>query len=161
MKYSPLILAAFSLLTGSGGLLAQEAPPTPLTTGQSFLVEWGGGAVGSAIGGGIGFLIASESDCPTEELACSFEKAGIALAASAVGSGAGTWLAGRMGDTEPSGLGAAIGALLGVPAGIGVVHLLSEDTEWVRNDAALFASYALTQGIVSAIGSRIVASLRD
>jgi hypothetical protein len=66
-----------------------------------------------------------------------------------------------MGDTEPSGLGAAIGALLGVPAGIGVVHLLSEDTEWVRNDAALFASYALTQGIVSAIGSRIVASLRD
>ena len=161
MKASPIVLAALLLPMTSGGLLAQDAPTSTRSTGQRFMIEWGGGAVGSAVGGGIGLLIVSESDCPSEELACSFEKAGIALAASALGSGTGAWLAGRIGDTEPSGLGAAIGALLGVPAGIGVVHLLSEDTEWVRSDALLFVSYALTQGIVSAIGSRIVASLRN
>jgi hypothetical protein len=161
MNPSTVGLAAFLLLMSSGGLSAQDAPTSPPSTGQRLLVEWGGGTVGSAVGGGIGLLIASESDCPSDELACSFEKAGIALAASALGSGAGTWFGGRMGETEPSGLGAAIGALLGVPAGIGVVHLLSEDTDWVRSDAVLFASFAITQGIVSAVGSRIVASLRD
>lgn len=161
MKLSPVLLAAALLLAGTQALAAQEVPTLPISTSQRFLIEWGGGSVGSAIGGGIGLLIASESDCPTDDLACTFEKAGIALAASALGSAAGTWFAGDMGETEPSGLGASIGALLGVPAGIGVVHLLSEDTGWVQSDPVLFASYALTQGIVSAIGSRIVASLRD
>jgi hypothetical protein len=149
------------LLGWRAGLEAQAPVGAGRGTGEAFFIELGGGAAGAAIGGGIGFWIAGEADCSNEDLACSFRKAGIALAASAIGSGAGSWLAGRLGDTDPSGIGATLGALVGIPAGLGVIHLLSEDTDWVHDEAALFVSYSITQGLLAALGSRIAAAIRD
>jgi hypothetical protein len=66
-----------------------------------------------------------------------------------------------MADTRPSTPGAIAGSLAGIAAGIGVVHLFSEELDLTRSDAALFVTYSLTQGIVTALGSRIGAWLRD
>jgi hypothetical protein len=117
--------------------------------------------VGSAAGIGLALAVARPDECGSDDLSCTLEKIGIALVVSAGGAAVGDVLTGRMAETRPSTAGAVVGSLAGIVAGVGVVHLLSEELDVTRNDAALFVSYSLTQGIITAIGSRIGAWLRD
>jgi hypothetical protein len=125
------------------------------------VVEWLGGAAGSAAGFGIGLALGG--DCGTDDLACLINDAAVAVLLGTVGAAAGTWTAGRLGETGPSGWGATIGSVAGAFAAIGVTHLLSEELNVLDTgdgDVGLVLAYAVTQGFVSAAGSRLFAALR-
>jgi hypothetical protein len=112
------------------------------------------------VGLALGLVIANPEGCDNEDLECLLEKLGIGLAASGVGAVAGTLTAGHLGHSHPSTIGAALGAVAGIPAGIGVTHLLSEELNLTSNGAALFLAYAITHGVTTALGSRVGAWLR-
>lgn len=127
----------------------------------AFTVEALGGTAGSLAGVGLGLVIARANDrCGSEDLACDLRQAATTGAASVVGATAGTYLVGRAANTEPSFAGSLIGAVAGAAAGVGVIHLLTEETQLARNNATLVVAYSVTQGIVAALGSRIVAAVR-
>jgi hypothetical protein len=126
----------------------------------AFAIEALGGTLGSAAGFGLGVLITRPDRCH-DDLGCTLEKVGIALGLSGAGAGFGSLLSGELGATEPSAWGGFIGGIVAIPAGIGVVHLMSEELNLSRDDFVLTASYTLTQGLVTAIGSRIGAALRN
>jgi len=133
----------------------------PVRGVAAFGIEAAGGVLGSAAGLGLGFLITNPGDCPSDDLGCTLQKVGAALAISAGGSGLGTVVLGRASHTQPSALGAFVGAAVGIAAGVGVVHLISEELDLSREDAVLWVGYTLTQGVVSALGSRLVRALRS
>lgn len=127
-------------------------------SGQAFLVEAAGGVAGSLLGFGLVYLMGN--DCDVEDLACNLEHAFGGIALSTATSAAGTYLAGRLGDTQPSGFGAILGSAAGAAAGIGMWHLFTEELDLINNDLAATLSYSVTQGIVTALGSRIGRALR-
>ena len=129
--------------------------------GRAWLLETLGGTVGSAAGFGLTALLADPDACDREDLECLLRDAAVVLGGSAVGSGLGTWGAGRLASTRPSGLGAALGSIAGVAAGLGVGHLLTEELDVASSDGARLIAFAVTHGFVTALGSRIVAALRD
>jgi hypothetical protein len=129
------------------------------STAQAFAIEAAGGMVGSAVGFGSVLLLKGD-DCDTEDLGCYIETASVALVASTITSAAGTYIAGRAFDTRPSGAGAMIGALAGAAAGLGTWHLFTEELDFVNKTEAAALIYAITQGLTSALGSRIVRALQ-
>ncbi|MCI0435309.1 MAG: hypothetical protein L0271_16960 [Gemmatimonadetes bacterium] len=131
------------------------------SAGNALLVESAGGILGSGAGLGLGLLLADAGGCVSDDISCYIENAAIAAAISTIGSGLGTNLAGRIGSTRPSAVAGWIGAIAGAAAGIGVTHLLAEELDLTRSDLVLAFSYSITQGVVSAVGSRIGAWLRD
>ena len=142
-------------------LLPLEAQRDPRAGASAFAVEALGGTLGSLAGVGAGLLITrAVNECESEDLVCDLRRVATTGVASVAGATAGTYVAGRAADTEPSLLGAFLGALAGTAAGVGVVHLLTEETNVARNNATLVVAYSVTQGIVAGLGSRIVSSLR-
>jgi hypothetical protein len=137
------------------------APRQNRSTATSFLMELAGGTAGSLAGFGLGVLITNPEDCGSDDLLCYLEDVGIALAISGGTAGLGAVLAGRMADTHPSVPGAFVGSVAGIAAGLGVVHLISEEFDISRERAALWLGYTVTQGTVTALGSRVFAALRD
>ena len=138
----------------------RELPQPDLTAAQpdraaALGIETVGGVLGSAIGFGTVALIRGRDPCG-EHLSCTLRSAAAALAAGTVGAAGGTYLAGRLAGTEPSGVGAAIGAVAGAGAIVGLDHVLSGDV----SQAGRYAAFALAQGVLSAAGSRIGALLR-
>lgn len=156
-RWAGIAAAGAALLAGASHLQAQKSDRAG---SQAFLIETVGATVGSAAGFGIAVALASPDDCG-EDLGCTLRKLGLALLVSAGGAATGDLVVGSMVGTRPSAPGAVVGSLAGIAAGVGVVHLLSEELDLTRSDAALFISYSLTQGIVTALGSRIGAWLRD
>jgi len=149
-------VVSLALIPIPGSANAQESPTGP----SAFLVETAGATVGSAAGFGLALALSKPGECG-DDLACTLEKIGLSLIVSAGGAAVGDIVAGNMADTRPSAPGAIAGSLAGIAAGIGVVHLFSEELDLTQSDAALFVTYSLTQGIVTALGSRIGAWLRD
>lgn len=138
------------------------APAQGPRSGFSALaIETLGGAVGSAAGFGLGVLAADTDACNNEDLQCILEDVAIALGASAVGAALGSWTAGKAGSTRPSLLGAALGSVAGAVAGLGTVHLLTEEFDLAVNDGIQLLSYVITQGVVTALGSRLIAAISD
>ncbi len=128
--------------------------------GTALFVESVGGSIGSGAGLGLGLVLAQANDCTTDDIACYIESAGIAVAISTAGAALGAHLAGRIADTRPSGIGSILGAVSGAVAGIGVSHLLSDELDLTHSEIALAFSYAISQGFVAALGSRLGAWLR-
>jgi len=128
---------------------------------SAFAIESAGGILGSAAGFGLGVLLTNPENCASDDLSCTLEKVAAALAISAVGSGLGTTLLGRQANTRPSAVGAFLGAVVGIVAGVGVVHLVSEELDLSRENAVQWIGYTVTQGVVTALGSRLFAALRD
>ncbi|MGH7502188.1 MAG: hypothetical protein ACREL7_10570 [Longimicrobiales bacterium] len=158
VRFMGVVLAGALLLTGPATACAQAPERAPVS---AFLIETVGGTVGSAAGFGIALALTGPDDCHSDDLACTLRRLGISLLASAGGAATGDVLAGNMADTRPSPLGATIGSLAGIAAGVGIVHLFSEELDITRSDAALFVSYSLSQGILTALGSRLAAWIRD
>jgi hypothetical protein len=128
------------------------------TPAQAFTIEAAGGIAGSLLG--FGLVLLSEDDCGVEDLGCHLEDAFLAIALGTLGSAAGTYAAGRAFDTRPSGPGATLGAVVGAAAGLGTWHLFTEELDFVNRTEAAVVVYALTQGVMAALGSRLVRALQ-
>jgi hypothetical protein len=50
--------------------------------------------------------------------------------------------------------------MAGTVAGLGSVHLLNEELDLGIGDGAQLAAYVVTHGVVTAIGSRLIAAIR-
>jgi hypothetical protein len=137
---------------------AQQAPPP--TAQVAYGVEAAGGVTGSALGFGTVLLLAESNACG-DDLSCVLGHVALALTAASVGSAVGAYAAGRTYDTRPSGPGAVAGALAGAVVGVGVDHLLRDELNVGMGKVATVAVFALTQGVVTALGSRVAAALRD
>lgn len=129
--------------------------------GSAFLIEFAGATAGSLAGLGLGLLIARPDDCNNEDIECILRGIGVAGLTSFAGAPAGAVLLGNWADTSPSVWGALIGSAAGVAAGAGLLKL-AEDVD----DDALPVLYGLvlfsgTHGLLTALGSRIGAAIRD
>lgn len=151
----------FSMLPGTAR--GQQTLHSPLALqdrsgGGAFFVETGGGVLGSLAGVGAGLLIFNPDACDNEDIECILQRVTSVGVTSAVGATVGTLISGRLGRTSPSGWGAAIGAIAGVAAGAGAVQLLEEASGTTRGTAVI--AYSVSQGLITAIGSRIGAGIR-
>lgn len=153
----PVVFVLFAMVSAATDVRAQE----PRTGSSAFLIETAGATLGSAAGFGIALAISRPDECSGDDLACVLQKIGVSLLVSAGSATAGDLVVGNMSHTRPSAPGAFIGSLAGIAAGVGFVHLLSEELDLTRSDATLFVSYSFAQGVVTALGSRIGAWIRD
>jgi len=148
-------LAVAMMSTIAHGQAANES-----SFGRSFGIEATGGIIGSAAGAGLGIAISGVTRCPADDdVICVFERLGVAAAIATASSAAGTYYAGKMGDTRPSAPGAIIGSLAGVAAGLGVLRLIDE-TDSRLGEVGSGIVFAVSHGIVTALGSRIGAAIR-
>lgn len=149
-----LLLAALSLPASAGAQESMDAPPPDPV--DSYLIEFAGGTVGSLAGLGLGLALARTDECNSEDLGCLLNGVAVGLVTSAVGAAAGAYAAGRWQDTEPSGWGAAIGAVAGAAAGVGVIKLIEETSSGggVEGFAAVVV-YGVAHGLVTAAFSRL------
>lgn len=149
-----LLLAALSLPASAGAQESMDAPPPDPV--DSYLIEFAGGTVGSLAGLGLGIALARPDECSNEDLGCILNGLAVGLVTSTVGAGAGAYAAGRWQDTEPSGWGAALGAVAGAAAGIGVLKLIEESNSG-RGAEGFSAAivYGVTHGLVTAAFSRL------
>jgi hypothetical protein len=140
---------------GAGTASAQER-----TGMMGWTIEAAGGTIGSVAGFGIGMAIFDEEDCG-DDLVCIFEGVAGVLALSSAGATVGTWGLGSAANTNPSVLGAALGSIVGAAAGLGMLKVLEEiESDWDEGTAAI-VGFTVTQGVFTAIGSRVGKALRD
>lgn len=130
------------------------------TFAQSFGIEALGGTVGSATGLGLGLLISRPDACGTDDIGCILERLGASGIAAAAGSALGAWGAGRWKNTEPSAIGAVIGSIAGVAAGVGMLELLERPGSGGLDPVPAFVAFTVTNGMVTALFSRIGAAIR-
>jgi hypothetical protein len=139
----------FSIST-SGPILQQRSG------GSAFLIEALGGTAGAFVGGGL--ILLAREECDVEDTVCILESLGVAGIGSVLGATAGTYFAGKAADTQPSLVGAGLGAALGLAAGVGVVKLLDEAN--VRGKYIPIVSLIITEGTLTALGSRLLSRNR-
>jgi hypothetical protein len=130
------------------------------SSGTGFVMEWLGGTAGSAASFGLGIALANCDDDPDDfiNIDCAVNAALVTLLISIPASVVGTYFLGQAVDSQPSAGGAFIGSIVGMVGGILVANALDSDSS--DNDVALVLGYAATQGLFTAIGSRIGAALR-
>lgn len=128
---------------------------------SAFAIEAAGGTVGSLAGVTLGLTVARIGSCDSEDLACILSGLSIGGLGGVVGATLGTVVAGRKFDTRPSTAGAILGSLVGVAAGLGVVHLITEEASTRLGRVGGVLVFSTTQGLVTALGSQIGASIRD
>jgi hypothetical protein len=171
------ILTALNVAVIAGSADAQAAsrnftqPASPATaaptaqagaspTGFSaFGLEALGASVGSALGFGIIYLTRKD-ECDVEDLSCNLESAFAAIVVGSAGAAAGDYIVGKLFDTRPSAVGAIVGAVAGAAAGVGTWHLFKEELGIVNTSEGYAATYVITQGVVTALGSRLVRALK-
>jgi hypothetical protein len=153
---------ALALLTASPTTaLAQRTSPAAVTGASAFAAEALGGTVGSALGIAVGLAIAKPDDCPPEDdVACPLQRLSITGLVGIAGATLGTAVAGRWARSDPSIVGAFLGAAAGAAVGIGLEHLITEEMGQSLGNAGAIVLFSVTQGILAAAGSRIGAALR-
>jgi hypothetical protein len=120
----------------------------------AILAEAAGGTVGSLVGFGLVYAVAADK-CGVDDLRCDIASAGAAVLTATLLSTAGVYLAGRLADTEPHVPGAALGALVGAAAGIGVWHLIADNINVNDSMPAGMIGFSVTQGTLAALGSAL------
>ena len=134
----------------------------PTRSGASaFAIEAAGATVGSLAGVTLGLAVSRIDRCDSEDLACILSGLSVGGVGGVVGATAGTLIVGRQLDTHPSTAGAIVGSILGVAAGLGVVHLITEEAVIKLGRVGAVLAFSATQGLVTALGSRIGAGIRD
>lgn len=152
-----------TIVAAIGVLLAAPAPcsaQAPSTT-AAFVTEAAGASVGSAIGFGTVLLLNRRGSGCGDDVSCAISNVAAAVALGTAGAASGAYIGGSLRDTRPSLTGALIGSVAGAAAAIGVNHLVTEEASTELSDASTIALFAITQGVVTALGSRIVAAIRD
>jgi hypothetical protein len=172
MVRSASALFALIVLIGPNAANGQQAPAPPFAqsqratfglqpqpgAGPAFLIESAGGFAGSLLGWAV--IYKTANDCDVEDTGCIIRSAAVGIAISAVTAPAGTYFAGKAGDTNPSLLGASLGAVAGAVAGIGVWHLWTEELSIGNGTLTGILTYSITQGLVTAAGSRLARALQ-
>ena len=128
-----------------------EQPAT--SSAESFFVEAAGGVLGSGLGAGIVLLSTS---CGGDDLGCGILKIGSAGLVGAIGATLGTTLAARHTGSRRSVVGAALGAVVGTGAGLTIQYFVTRGRASTLGDRTAAPIIIVSQGIVSAIGSRLV-----
>jgi hypothetical protein len=139
-------------------LMLADAAGAQTTGARAFAIEAAGATAGSLVGFGVVYL--TRDGCGVEDLGCTIKKAGLGIGLSTVGAAVGSHVAGRVGGTNPSGWGGALGAVLGAAAGVGAWHLFTEELDVANSPAAAIAVYAVTQGLITAAVSRLASQPR-
>ena len=129
------------------------APDSTTSSGEAFVVEAAGGMLGSAVGIGV---VALSTSCGGDDLGCGILKVGSAGIVGAIGATIGTTLAARHTGSRRSVLGAALGAVVGTGAGVTVHYFLTRAGGSSVGDKAAIAAVIVSQGLVSAAGSRLL-----
>jgi len=135
---------------------AQRAEPSGA---RAFTIEAAGGTVGSLAGVVTGLAIARIDRCGDEELSCNLSALVVGAIAGTIGATAGSVIAGRMNDTRPSPIGAFAGAVAGAFAGVGAIHLLTEEANVRLNRPVVLVVFSVAQGVLTAAGSRLGAAI--
>ncbi|CAN5787131.1 hypothetical protein BH23GEM9_BH23GEM9_36330 [soil metagenome] len=151
---SPVLLIATTAAPGFG----QDAPARQRAV-AAFGIETIGAAAGSAVGFSAVVLLTDHDACG-DNLSCVLGNAALALTGATVGSAVGALALGSAFDTRPHGAGVIVGALAGAAAAVGMDHLLREEIGLNMSDGATIIVIALTQGVVTALGSRLGVALR-
>ena len=128
---------------------------------SGFAIEAAGGTVGSLAGVALGLAVARVDSCDSEDLACILSGLSVGGLGGVIGATLGTVIVGRRFETRPSTAGAIVGSLVGVAAGIGIVHLITEEASTRLGRVGSVLVFSTSQGLVTALGSRIGASIRD
>jgi hypothetical protein len=148
-------------VSGAPGAGAQETTPAAVTGSRAFATESLGGTVGSAVGIAIGLAVVRPNRCPSDDdVACALKKLGIVGVIGVAGATIGTVIGGRWVRTRPSSVGAFVGAAAGAAAGIGLEHFVTEEMGQQIGRVGTVVLFSVTQGILAAAGSRLVAGLR-
>lgn len=148
-------LCGLLFLVGST-LAAQEPARTArFEDPAAFTIEAAAGSLASLAGIGI---VGLAHKCGVEDLACLLLKAGASGATGALGASVATYAAAGYTGSRRSFGGALLGAVVGTGVGMGVHWLLNEGTERNLDDPwVVVPIFTLGQGIVSAVGSRLLA----
>jgi hypothetical protein len=118
------------------------------------MIEWGGAALGAGVTSGA-FLLTVEAGACGDDFGCVVDTvAGLAVISTA-GSVAGLWGATQVAQTDGSLWGGLAGGLIGSVAGLVAADRIGGDS-----DVGIALSIGLTQGLFTAMGSRIGAALR-
>ena len=153
----------FALLLALASLPAATADAQRATRSgvSAFAIEAAGGTVGSLAGVALGLAVARIDSCDSEDLACILSGLSVGGRGGVGGATLGTVVVGRRFDTRPSTAGAIVGSVVGVAAGLGVVHLITEEASTRLGRVGGVLVFSTTQGLLTALGSRIGASIRD
>jgi hypothetical protein len=128
---------------------------------SAFAIEAAGATVGSLAGVTLGLAVSRIDRCDSEDLACILSGLSVGGVGGVVGATVGTLIVGRQFNTRPSTAGAIVGSIVGVAAGLGVVHLMTEEATIKLGRISGVLVFSATQGLVTAVGSRIGATIRD
>jgi hypothetical protein len=143
-------------------LLLASAPAHAQTTQRvsdprAFALEALGGSAGSLVGiGAVGIW----NKCGVEDLRCLILKAGASGLAGAAGATIGTTLSARYTGAKRSVAGAALGAVVGTGAGLGIHYLVTRAGGGNLGDNVVAPIVILSQGILSTAGSRLLGKRR-
>src|SRR5688500_1906284 len=146
--------AAVSYISAPMPAIQRASAATQQSSSASFAYEALGGIAGSLAGFGLGYALFSD-DCEGDDITCELESAGMTIVISAAAATAGSHLAGRAFDTNPSLAGAALGSVIGAVAGVGAWHLVTEDLDIVSGVVPAALTYSIVHGVLTALGSRI------
>ena len=159
LRIQPASLVPLLLLSGTATTAsAQRESRSGLS---AFAIEATGAMVGSVAGVTVGLAVSGIDRCDSEDLACILSGLSIGGVGGVVGATVGTLVAGRLYNTRPSTAGAIIGSIAGVAAGLGVVHLFTEEASIRLGRVGGVLAFSGTHGLVTALGSRIGARIRD
>lgn len=128
---------------------------------SALAIEAAGATVGSLAGVTLGLGVSGIDRCDSEDLACILSGLSVGGVGGVVGATVGTLIVGRQLNTRPSTAGAIVGSIVGAAAGLGVVHLMTEEATIKLGRIGGVLVFSATQGLVTAVGSRIGASIRD
>ena len=155
MKIFRYVIAIAVITSAAASNAAAQA-----TGSRAFTAEAAGGILGSAAGATLGLAVSGMDECNNEDLACMIQALGVAGIGSVIGATAGTVIAGKAVKSRPSVVGAFLGSLAGAAAGVGIVHALTEEVNLRLEKPGTIVVYTVTQGLVTALGSRLGAALR-
>ena len=151
-----LVVAIAAISPSAGAAQRRE-----VSGGRAFAVEAAGGTIGSVAGAVVGLAVSRPDRCGIDDLACTIQGLGVAGVGSVIGATAGTVIAGRSIGSRPSAFGAFAGSVTGAVAGVALVHAITEEANLKLEQPLTVIVYSVTQGLLAAIGSRVVASLRN
>ena len=151
-RHAPACLLAATLGLATPALAQSSVAPSRAGVSRgAFAIEALAGTAGSLAGIAI---VGLGTDCDADDLGCVINRIGGAGALGAVGATVGVALAARRTGAPRSTAGAAIGAVVGTGVGLGVHYLLNRNSDRNLDRAVVIPIFAVSQGVVAALGSR-------
>jgi hypothetical protein len=148
------LAATFFLSTSRVG-----AQSTTTSSGSAFGMEAGAATIGGAVGAVLGLALVRPDGCG-EDIACGLGRLATAGGLSVIGTVVGLKLGGRVAKTETSAAAGTVGAVVGLAAGIGLHHLITEEQSHKLGRAATIVVLTVPEGLLAALASRALVGLR-